>query len=420
MYDINQKPRKLLSSRKPRWPQPAVCLSAVLGGLVSVASFAGEYEQAKRMHDRLVGVPASEAVLDSMAADIAGGDAISAAYTAMEDPHFLSVTIKNWVTPWTNEEQDVFQPLNDYSATVIGYVRDELDFRGILFDDVIYLGGDSLGLSSYSNSNNTHYQQIQDQDLDLSDPAVLVQRPQSAVTGLPSEATSGVLTSRAAAKAFFIAGTNRAMFRFTLLNHLCNDLEQVQDATRPPDRIRQDVSRSPGGDSRVFLNNCISCHSGMDPLAQAYAYYEWNYDSDNDPDGVNGQIAYNAEGDIDPETGTRVQAKYHINANTFPLGFVTPNDNWDNYWREGINQLLGWDENLPGSGSGAKSMNQELAYSDAFASCQVKKVFQATCLRSPQDAADRAQIEAMVGSFAGTNYNIKQVFAESANYCKGE
>ena len=66
------------------------------------------------------------------------------------------------------------------------------------------------------------------------------------------------------------------MFRFTLLNHLCMDLEQVHDTSITPDHIRQDVSRSPGGDSRVFLNNCIGCHAGMDPLAQAYAYY--NYD----------------------------------------------------------------------------------------------------------------------------------------------
>ena len=48
------------------------------------------------------------------------------------------------------------------------------------------------------------------------------------------------------------------------------------DTTRPPDRIRQDVARSPGGDSRLFLNNCVGCHSGMDPMAQAFAYYNFN------------------------------------------------------------------------------------------------------------------------------------------------
>jgi len=393
--------------------------SFLLSGF-SATAVAGNYEQAKRIHDRLVGAPASESVLDSMAADIAGGDPVAAAFTAMEDPRFYSVTVKNWVTPWTNKDLDIFRPLNDYSATVIGFVRDELDFRGILYDDIIYVGGQSLNLPAYSDSNNNHYQQMEDRDVDLSNPSLLVRSSQSSVNGLPADATSGVITTRAAAAAFFYAGTNRRMFRFTLLNHLCNDLEQVQDTTRPPDRIRQDVSRSPGGDSRVFLNNCAGCHSGMDPMAQAYAYYSWDYDVDNDPEGVDGHMVYNSAGDVDPETGTRVQAKYHINSSTFPLGFITPNDNWNNYWRDGINQVLGWDESLPGSGSGAKTMNTELAHSDAFASCQVKKVFKAVCLRAPQDALDRAQVEAMVGSFSANNYNIKQVFAESADYCKGE
>ena len=74
------------------------------------------------------------------------------------------------------------------------------------------------------------------------------------------------------------------MFRFTLMNHMCMDMEQVHDTSIAPDRIRQDVSRSPGGDSRVFLNNCIGCHAGMDPLAQAFAYY--NFDTTCGRDGL--------------------------------------------------------------------------------------------------------------------------------------
>ena len=249
---------------------------------------------------------------------------------------------------------------------------------------------------------------------------VLRRESQSALNGLPPDATAGVLTSRAAAKAFFIAGTNRAMFRFTLVNHLCRDLEQVMDLTRPPDRIRQDVSRSPGGDSRVFLNNCIGCHSGMDPLAQAYAYYDYVYDRAADPDGEFGVLRYNSPGQTDPVTGTRVVAKYFNNASTFPHGYVTPDDAWSNYWRAGPNSLLGWDESLPGAGNGARSMGQELAHSDAFAQCQVEKVFAKVCLRPPQDAADRAEVESLVGLFRSQGFNLKRVFAASAVYCMGD
>ena len=388
--------------------------------VVNLSVEAGSREQAKRMHDRIAGVPPSASVLNSMEADIALGNAISAAETAMKNPAFYNVTLKNMITPWTNEEQTVFAALNDYTATVIGIVRDDLDFRLILSDDIIYVGDDALGLPAYSNSNNAHYEAMEQNGVDLS--TGLVKRDQSLVTGLPVDATAGVMTTRAAAKAFFVAGTNRAMFRFTLLNHFCNDLEQIKDATRPADRIRQDVSRSPGGDSRIFLNACVGCHAGMDPMAQAFAYYEYEYDSENDPDAENGALVYNDVGMIDADTGTRVQKKYHINGNNFKFGYKTPDDRWDNYWRQGPNFLLGWDTNdldLPEGGNGAKSLGVELANSEAFAVCQVKKVFQTVCLRQPIDT-DMTAFGNIVTSFKSNNYNLKQVFAETADHCKGD
>jgi hypothetical protein len=230
------------------------------------------------------------------------------------------------------------------------------------------------------------------------------------------------MTTRAAARAFFSGGTNRAMFRFTLMNHMCRDLEQVKDTTRAPDRVRQDVTRSPGGDSRIYLNACVGCHSGMDPLAQAYAYYEYEYDPDADPDGASGRLVYNDVGMTDPTTGTRVQRKYLINASNFIYGFATPDDSWDNYWRSGPNELLGWNDTPmgSGSGSGAKSMGMELAYSDAFAQCQVEKVFKNVCFRVPSDAADRTEVANIVASFKANGYSLKQVFAEAAVYCMGD
>jgi hypothetical protein len=386
--------------------------------VTGISISAGPREQAKRIHERLAGIPPSADMLNDMANDIASGDALAAANRAIETDSFYSVSLKNWVTPWTNEEQTVFAPLNDYTATVIGMVRDEIDFRQVLTGDIIYTGSPGLGLPGYSNSNNNHYEALENQRHSLR--TGLVQSTQSAVTGLPPDATAGVITTRAAARAFFIAGTNRAMFRFTLMNHLCTDLEPLMDISRSPDRIRQDVSRSPGGDSRVFLNNCLGCHAGMDPLAQAYAYYSYDYDSDNDPTGINGQIVYNDVGQTDPVTGTRVTYKHLINEDSFPTGFVIPDDRWDNYWRQGANANLGWSSALSGSGNGARSMGEELANSEAFASCQVNKVFKQVCLRAPVDSTDRAQVDAMTNTFKASGYNLKQVFAESAVYCMGD
>lgn len=395
-----------------------MALCALLIG-TSFAVQAGPREQALQIHNRIAGVPPSEAVLLDMAEHIDNGEVDAAVEMAMENEGFYSVTLKNMATPWTNRDMNVFAPLNDYTATFIGMVRDGEDIRGLLYDNILYTGNGS-GLPAYANDNNNHYEALEEQGLPLGDPDTLVKRTQSEVTGLPAEATAGIMTSRAAARAFFYAGTNRAMFRFTLLNHLCRDLEQVHDTSLTPDRIRQDVSRSPGGDSRVFLNNCMGCHNGMDPMAQAYAYYNWEYDAEADPTGEDGQITYNREGEIEPETGTRVVPKYHINANTFRYGYVTMDDGWDNYWRKGNNRVLGWSDALPGSGEGAKSMGRELAHSEAFASCQVEKVFEQVCLRQPGSVADHQLIDTATDNLAASGYDLRQAFIDTASYCKGE
>jgi hypothetical protein len=363
--------------------------------------------QAKRMYDRLTGTPPSPAVLDSLETYIAANGAAATALHIVNnesDPrsqYFYSVTLKNFATPWTNRDQNVFAPLNDYTATVIGLVRDEADFRRVLWDNVLYVGSSG----SYSVANNDMYEALESNSANLREALVPVL--QSSVNGLPPDATAGVITSRAAAQAFFIDGTNRAMFRFTLLNHLCRDMEQVMDITKPPDRIRQDVTRSPGGDSSVFMNNCLGCHSVMDSMAQAFAYYDFD-----ETVGANGQLVY---------TPGDVQAKYLINSDNFKPGYVTPDDQWENRMRlPGQNTLLGWSSTLPGKGAGAKSMGLELASSDAFAQCQVEKVFRAMCFRSPSDVTDRNEVTEITNAFKGAyGGNLKRVFADTAAYCAG-
>lgn len=382
----------------------------------ALKAYAGPFEQAKRMHDRLAGVPPSEAVLNVMAQKIAAGKDLEAAHIAMDNDAFYRVTLKNWVAPWTNRDENVFVPLNDYIATVMGLTMKNMDFRQVLQGDIVFVGENIS--PAYAANNNAHYEALENANVKYQQ--VLVQRKQSELTTLPASAAAGVLTSRAAAKAFFINGTNRAQLRFTLKNFLCHDLEQLHDVTRVPDRIRQDVSRSPGGDARLFLNGCLGCHSGMDPLAQAFAYYDFKHDADQDLTGEQGYLVYNQDGMLDPKTASRVQAKYWINSTTFPYGYITQNDHWDNYWRAGINQHLGWSAE-GGSGDGAASLGAELANSKAFAQCQAEKVFKAVCLQPPKNQTDRIQVAAMVNVFTENNrYQLKDLFASAAAYCKGD
>ena len=113
-----------------------------------------------------------------------------------------------------------------------------------------------------------------------------------------------------------------------------------------------------------------------------------------------------------------MQPKYHINAQNFPQGFVTPDDSWSNRWRAGPNAVFGWNSALPGSGNGAKSWGQEIAGSQQFAACKVQQVFQAVCFRPPTSQADINAAAAITTSFQ-SGYNLKTVFQQVAATCPG-
>ena len=377
------------------------------------AAQADRRDRARRMFDRIVGVPPSEAQLDDMVLRMGPGPAdptptqlLDAAQVALDDPNFYNVSLVNFVAPWTNQEQTTYVDLNDYTLTVIGMIRDGISFDQVLTADLVYVAAPGMVSTPYQHTSNAHYEEIQDAGLDysLTGPAAeVVGVPQSSLAGAqvgPGEA-AGVLTTRAAAEAFFSAGTNRRMFRFTSMNFLCRDLEALKDSSRPADRIRQDVNRSPGGDSEIFHTQCLGCHAGMDGLAGAFAYYEWDANA--------GRMVY---------TPGQVQGKYAINTGVFPGGYMTVDDSWVNLWRSGPNGELGWDDFEPGFGVGMKGFGAEIAHSRAFAECQVQKVFQHVCFRPPQVQADADAVTAIADQFeAGAVYDLRRVFADVAIHC---
>ena len=241
---------------------------------ISTANAITLHDQFKRIHDRIAGVHPDASTLSAMETACIGADSnvdtgvsstwssacyIAAANIALEHPDFYNVTLKNMATPWTNEAQSVFEDLNDYSATVIGMVRDDVDFRQLLMGDILYIVGNGGSYPTVSSppgglnikNSNDHYSNAEDNNVNLKNTLQYVNQSHADALGIPSAAT-------------YVDGTNRAMFRFTVLNHFCNDLEFYKDVTGSTDRIRQDVSRSPGGDSRIYLNNCVGCHAGMD------------------------------------------------------------------------------------------------------------------------------------------------------------
>jgi hypothetical protein len=396
--------------RAPRAIGAAVAL-ALLAAQAASPALAGQAEQARRIYERLDGVPPSAQVLSLMENAIqaqpgnpglVAAAAIATQYSS--DPtqdygaNFYDAVLKEFINPWTNRNQSAFVPFNDYTATVIGMIRDDVPFNTVLSANILYTVN-APGLPPVSPANNDHYATAEADGVDFS--TALTQTTQTAAYGTPAQGVAGVWTTRAGAAAYFVLGTNRAQFRFTMLNYLCHDMQTVMDNTRPTDRIRQDVARSPGGDSRVFLNNCAGCHSGMDPMAQAFAYYDFSTTTN--------ELVY---------TPGQVQPKYLKNSMNFPWGFVTPDDTWSNRWRSGPNADLGWGPGT-GSGEGAASLGEELENTEAFANCQVVKVFQQVCLRAPTSQADQTTVNTIEADFKSSGYHLKQVFQESAAACAG-
>jgi hypothetical protein len=140
----------------------------------------------------------------------------------------------------------------------------------------------------------------------------------------------------------------------------------------------------------------------MDAVAGAFAYFEF--------DEAQQRVVH---------TRGVVQPKHLINANVFPYGWITSDDRWDNYWREGSNANLGWGA-TPSGGFGAKSLGQEVAASRAFSVCQVEKVFEHVCFRPPSSLAEVAEVERIADVFEAQSYSMRRVFAEVGVYCMGQ
>lgn len=353
-------------------------------------------EMAWKLHNRIAGVPPSPMTLDQMENEIRNNNAEAAARIAIAKPTFINIVMKNWVKSWSNREQTNRVDFNDHTATLLGIIRDNIGFDQALYGDVYYTVVGSN--QAYAPNSNAHYQSAEAQRLDFSNPAVLVPDSQTTRLGLPANAVSGVITTRKSGESFFQAGTNRRVNRFTFMNMLCNDYESLHDVTVPQQWIGQDVERTPGGDSRTFLNKCAGCHAGQDSMRGAYAYYDYN----------NNMITY---------TPNTVAAKINRNV-LYSAGHRTTDDRWENMWGLHSQQnqnKLGFRGQL--SGNGAKSLNQMLARSEGFANCMAKKVFELVCMKEPVNTDDKAFVQSQARAFEAGGYKMKELIVKTSVGC---
>ena len=321
------------------------------------------------------------------------------AAAAVEVDTFYSRTVMNFADPETNEGEELLsRNLSDYTALIIGFIRDELDYRRILFDDIMYVPSPGLGLPAYQDTNNDAFEQLESLVIQgqQSLAANLTQVTQSGTTDYPIQA--GIYSLRGYGSVFYNDGTNRAPFRFTYMNYLCKDVEEVSDVTRPDIYVRRDVDRAPGGDGEKFRSECVGCHAGMDAQTSAFAFVDF------DPDA--NRITYS---DLPV-------AKVNRNNDTFPSGSAVADDSWINIWYEGSNANLPWSQSVR-QGNGPKSWGQAMAETGMFPSCMAERVYKVVCLKSPDTQSAREEISSLANQFTEDNYNMKSLFINTAVTC---
>jgi hypothetical protein len=100
---------------------------------------------AKRLHIALTGTSPSSAEIDRMISARESGNLRRVAKDIVESRNgfdngssFYNVTLKDFATPWSTEDGSLYTPLNDMTATVIGYIRDDKPFNEVLWRDSVY------------------------------------------------------------------------------------------------------------------------------------------------------------------------------------------------------------------------------------------------------------------------------------------
>ncbi len=456
-------------------------------------SFAGRRDQARKLYSSLTGLTPSEKEISIIASKLSKGKSMEVARDIIESRaginskgSFYNVTIKNFATPWTNVDFSKMFPLNDLSATVVGYVRDERPFNDILQNDSVYMAagikmaGTSISTSTTNSAaliwsnrtsscngvpactfcnqvpqdkrkgrilfvdplnpnskqklcrftimsrsdfsaarandryyipqldkslstnlikhTNDHYQDIEDLGLDLSDTRLLIHKSQNVRLHQDPNAISGLFTTRAWGKANLTAGTNRRSFANAMENFFCKDMMDLNDTNTPDFRVRRDIDRSPGGDSKTFKALCVGCHSIMDSHNGAFAYYDF-------PDGA---IVYNQ--------GV-VVSKMNHNA-IFPEGFITQDDGWVNLSSEGQNASIEWGA-LQG-GQGVRSLSSMYSETKEFHRCMAKQVWKTVCYKPVSSALERNLVKKLADYYQEDNFNMKNLFLKTSLVCMGQ
>lgn len=373
--------------------------------------------QSIALYKRITGVTPhlDHPLIKEMTTYLDQGDPYSAAYLATSEPGFYNITVRDFAVKLSNVELSVRAPLNDLAATVIGSVRDDVSAINLLTENYYYNAAGTPGIPSDIENDivktNNHYEELESQGHDLS--VVLKKEVGQKVLASNGQIatlsdSAGILTSRAFMAAHADAGTNRRVIEYTFKTFLCTPIDEWANSNNPDNRVGPDVGRFPQSD---YLNKCKACHTGMDALRPATAYFDFsdgfikhNYTYTMDPNPENpSQMNIPV-----PSSEQNVPYKFRRSSSNFSDGFRVSNNNWINY---ADNSKFGF--RTSGNGQGMQELGQLVAYSEQFSKCMVQRVFESICRRSISEE-DEALIEDLASQFENDSYNLRQLFVNIA------
>lgn len=386
--------------------------------------------RAQEIFNRLTGakIPVTDTRIIAMEREILNGSPTNAAAIATDDARFLNVTVRDFAAKMSNRDQTVNTPLNDFIATVIGVVRDNVNAKDLLTKNITYVGDPAQAPIPTSVEDdilrsNNHYLSLESGRFDLG--KVLKQDTQKVFDGkkaVPNPSPAGLLTSRQWMAEHAIAGTNRRLIEYTFKEFLCTPLENVADSSGPDNVVGPDIDRFPGGSHTKFTTTCRACHTILDGFRPAYA--RWTFG--------NGfaKHAFVVQGIgpmADENTGFGMQvnplyagvtAKINRNSDVFPDGRRTVDENWVNnaVFNANISQF----KFSTMSGKGVAEFGQTIANSPKFPRCMAERVFRQVCKRD-FNTADTPFLDQVAADFTKQSFSLKYLFQKivTSDNCLG-
>lgn len=438
---------------------------------------------ARKLYISLTGVSPTSDELNKLEQKVSALNTEGAAYDIIDQRNgitnggaFYNVTVKDMVTPWTNKQKTTLAPLNDMSATIIGWVRDEKPFNQILYANTVYkaMGVTFKGELTYLTKAQADANSYCIRDLSAADKAstqyrIVHNNPQN--PNDPSDKKCRLtkygiddlkefynINSLYLPHKDLVIRSNLIVSdnsHYDSISELGLDLSDklLLGDTSQNVKIHQ-YEQAISGLLSLRSYGTAFLYAGTNRAPVAYAMENFlcknmeelndttipdfrnRRDVDRSPggtseiyknrcigchagmDGLAGAFAYYdyVNGKVIYTPG-KVVPKMNHNV-VFAEGFVTQSDSWVNLWTQGQNSKLGWGATT--SGEGVRSLGMMLSQTEAFHSCMAKQVYEKVCFKKAGSATDLARVAKLTAQYKASNYNMKKLFVRASIECMGD